>query len=526
MRASERTRAAELEERIRHAPDNADARRELAGLLFHAGEVDAATEQLSELVELYLRVGAGSDALRAARVALQLAPDSTPLRFLLARVHAAFPGIDAPRIAEPVETVIELGAADRVVEIGLADSLEMEPVDGDITRPPVPEEAKGETLEVSDEDVLSDEVALPDWPEEQELLGVFTAPLKGPLAAHIPASRNTPYGLGVDAFADDEETFTTANARATAEANARLAFERRRSAEERLRGEHGPDRVVIGDAPDSVGLHLVEGNDFLARLNADFRARVFARMEHVEYRSGATIFPAGTPPERLVIPLSGRVAVGESAMVVSPERLLCGLEFLSASDLQSEVTTLDPVQTIELSSAALAELRATGSAVNDGLSAMLRAHLIRALLAECPLFESLGDAQRADLAGRFFALSVASGETVIEAGDVGRRLMLVQTGALVVDGRRAGEMGRVQLQPGHFFGFVDTLLGRPAATKVVASAPSTLLVLSEPEVARLIAAHPAVVDRARAMRAERGAAPISVQMVGAERGVRAPRARA
>jgi CRP-like cAMP-binding protein len=116
-----------------------------------------------------------------------------------------------------------------------------------------------------------------------------------------------------------------------------------------------------------------------------------------------------------------------------------------------------------------------------------------------PLFASLDDSQRAELACWFEKRSVDSGTCLTGEGTPGYSFYVLADGTAEVT---SGDNRLATLGPGDFFGEVALLGdGRRSAT-VTTTAPSTVLAMFGTEFRRLADAQPAIAERiTSAMRA-------------------------
>ncbi len=298
-------------------------------------------------------------------------------------------------------------------------------------------------------------------------------------------------------------------------------FEQRVSATERLRGEPPLARTVVGPAPDHFTLSDIPANPLTDRLPRPAREALFRRLLYVKYTDEAAVIDAGRQLDALMLVQDGVVRVVNGPLVgdathlcrMSDGELIGAFEFLTRSHSRVSLQAEGPLGMLELPRVASDELRREDAQIGDAIRAVLRERLVSNLMDRAPIFASVRTDQRRDLAGRFFTVDVESAEPILQEGEINRRLFLLQSGELVVDSR-GGKGGRMTLRPGDFFGFVSTLLGRPVQVDVVASAPSSLLVLPEQEVYRLVAGNKGVARTARREAVERGDQPISVHSIG------------
>jgi CRP-like cAMP-binding protein len=113
-------------------------------------------------------------------------------------------------------------------------------------------------------------------------------------------------------------------------------------------------------------------------------------------------------------------------------------------------------------------------------------------LKSVPLFASLSDDGRRQLATWINEVSVSEGKHLVDEGDFAYDLFLIEEGAAEVqhDGRHVADLG-----PGDFFGEIGVLEGGQRNATVVAKSPMRLLTLSSWDVKRLRKQAPEVVDQ-------------------------------
>jgi MFS family permease len=124
------------------------------------------------------------------------------------------------------------------------------------------------------------------------------------------------------------------------------------------------------------------------------------------------------------------------------------------------------------------------------------------LVKGVPMFAPLSIAGKERVAANLVPVSVAAGDTVIRAGEVGDRFYVVGTGALVVEapGRR------VDAGPGDYFGEIALLWDIPRTATVTATADSVVYALERDDFLSVVTGHSAA-DAAGRQVAEARMAP-------------------
>ena len=303
-------------------------------------------------------------------------------------------------------------------------------------------------------------------------------------------------------------------------------FSARVSATERFGPGAGEGRTVIGPAAAHFKVSDIPPNPLTDRLPKAARSELFHNMLYVEYDDQAAVVESGRPIDSLLLVQHGVVRVVNGPLLgdatdlarMSDGNLIGPFEFLSRAPSRGSMQAEGKLGMLELTREATDDLRKNDAQIGDALRSVLRETLLADLMDRAPIFTSLTQDQRRDLAGRFFTVEVEPGEPILQEGEINRRLFVLQSGELVVDGRGA-KGSRMGLGPGDFFGFVSTLLGRPVQVAVVARTASALLVLPEQEVYRLVAGNKGVARSARREAVERGDQPISVHGIGGIGGI-------
>jgi CRP/FNR family cyclic AMP-dependent transcriptional regulator len=114
------------------------------------------------------------------------------------------------------------------------------------------------------------------------------------------------------------------------------------------------------------------------------------------------------------------------------------------------------------------------------------------ILRAIPLFQTLNDAERIELAQFMRPRNFQAGETVFWLGERGDNLYLVRSGALVVScpDETGKEVRLAILAPGAFFGEISLLDGGPRTATVRADQASSLLSLGREDFLGFLTKHP------------------------------------
>jgi CRP/FNR family cyclic AMP-dependent transcriptional regulator len=113
-------------------------------------------------------------------------------------------------------------------------------------------------------------------------------------------------------------------------------------------------------------------------------------------------------------------------------------------------------------------------------------------LKTVPLFASLSDDNRDELATWVSELTVSEGKHLVDQGDYSYDLFIIEEGTAEVlqDGEHVTDLG-----PGDFFGEMGVLARSQRNATVIAKSPMRLLTLSSWDVKRVRSAAPQVLDQ-------------------------------
>ena len=113
-------------------------------------------------------------------------------------------------------------------------------------------------------------------------------------------------------------------------------------------------------------------------------------------------------------------------------------------------------------------------------------------LKTVPLFSSLSDEARDELASWVSELTVSEGKHLVDQGDYSYDLFIIEDGSaeVVHDGEHVTDLG-----PGDFFGEMGVLERAQRNATVIATSPMRLLTLSSWDVKRVKRTAPEVLDQ-------------------------------
>ncbi len=110
-----------------------------------------------------------------------------------------------------------------------------------------------------------------------------------------------------------------------------------------------------------------------------------------------------------------------------------------------------------------------------------------------PLFEVLGDEERAAIVREMEVETHSEGSVIINEGDPGTSMYIIASGEVKVYTRGTGSTGTVylaRLGEGDFFGEVSVLTGKPRTATITASQRTELLRLDKDKLDRVLTKYP------------------------------------
>ncbi len=243
--------------------------------------------------------------------------------------------------------------------------------------------------------------------------------------------------------------------------------------------------------------HMVRTGFPAERIDA---ARAFDNVRLVELTAGDVLIQAGTPAAFVYVPLGPGLAIfplgGYHSFPAEPWLLLGATGVVRGAQRSATIAAERDVQalmipksvylahwhhtlSIEEFRAAIEQVRAESSPEGGAFSLLEKSALLRGV----PIFKTLDHKALADLAARAEEIHVPVGATVFAKGSHGKSLFVVAAGALRVhDGPH--ELRR--LGPGDVFGELAAITPEPRTASVTAMAESSLLQVSQADLAALV----------------------------------------
>ncbi len=204
--------------------------------------------------------------------------------------------------------------------------------------------------------------------------------------------------------------------------------------------------------------------------------------EEVDEPTPRESMPAGLPDDLEELAVLGAEAVfGEMALLTEAPRA-------------ASVHTTRASIVLEAPPAALAQAVKEVPALGQELLAFSRHRLVQNLLRTAPLLREIPSSDRAALAGAFETREFAAGDVLFAQGSDSTGLFLVASGRVEVRARQGdgGELVMGVIGPGGCVGEVSLVLRRPTIATVVATEPTTALVLAPANFMGIVRQHPAL----------------------------------
>ncbi len=119
---------------------------------------------------------------------------------------------------------------------------------------------------------------------------------------------------------------------------------------------------------------------------------------------------------------------------------------------------------------------------------------VEAVLASLPMFQHLGNRQRARLAQHFCHRAYPAGAIIVRQGDTSMSFYVVLSGRVRIVRHSAGDdgVGIVEEGPGSFFGEMGVIDDLPRAATVMALEPTECALLAKWDFQRELSADPGI----------------------------------
>ncbi len=262
--------------------------------------------------------------------------------------------------------------------------------------------------------------------------------------------------------------------------------------------------------PDPIALDILPPIPLFSSLDASAFGELLDKSTSRPIADGATIFTKGSRGDALFVVVDGAVDVFLEDDAPAVARLEEGAFFgemslFTGRPRNATVRAAGAGELLVFDHADIQALIVKSPPVLSSLLEFFRERLAANVLAHTLGAGELSEAARAELRACFTLLDVAEDHAIIEQGRPSPGLFVLVDGALVVDHVSAfGTTSNLAtLEPGALVGEISTITEVPATATVITKTRALLLALGRDDVGAVAARHPALLDYARRLAAER-----------------------
>jgi CRP-like cAMP-binding protein len=228
---------------------------------------------------------------------------------------------------------------------------------------------------------------------------------------------------------------------------------------------------------------------------------LLAKLSVVRLDAGETVLREGELGDACYLIASGSVRVtkaGVEVAVLGPGSFFGEFAVLADQRRHASVTTIEPVEVLEIRRKLLDQLVAAHPGVARTLRKFYRERLISTLMATAPFFERLQPQERASIAERFRPRRFGRGARIIEERSPGGGLFLILVGEVeVVRGPAEAEVALGKLGEGSYFGEMSLLRGGTASATVRAVRMTEVVQLPPRDFYEVVSQHPVLWEQLR-----------------------------
>ena len=186
------------------------------------------------------------------------------------------------------------------------------------------------------------------------------------------------------------------------------------------------------------------------------------------------IIREGTFGATLLVIASGHVRVqrnGEEIARLGPGTVVGEMALITSTKRSATVSSIEPVEYLELHRNDIAELAQESPEVADELRAYCHQRLLHNLLNTSPVFKDLDPLTGLDLLEAFELQGFRPGDILIESGSEGSGVWVIATGEveITIPGESGEDKSVAQLGPGQVVGEISLIKGQKTTATVTAN---------------------------------------------------------
>lgn len=255
-------------------------------------------------------------------------------------------------------------------------------------------------------------------------------------------------------------------------------------------------RDGLSERPTAEHLAQLPSMPLFAEVPQPLLSRMVRESRLIDLEPGEVLIEGGTTADALFALIEGSVQYvrsGEKEAVALSEGDVVGISsLLDRVCYEGDVTARTKVRALRISKLLLDRLVEEHPPLGDVLLEVLGRRLVATLLRTSPLFSSLDDSTRLEVAGMFEVRRANRGTAILEAGKRADGLYVPMIGELVASGPDGEEVGTLKL--GRALGQQSMLGQTPSSMTVTAASDVLVLRLSARRFHELVSDHPTMVE--------------------------------
>ena len=231
--------------------------------------------------------------------------------------------------------------------------------------------------------------------------------------------------------------------------------------------------------------------------------RVFELLRAVSIPPGLAVCREGDKGDSIFIIAEGRVKITRQdaqgrerqLAVLGPTEFFGEFGYFANATRQATVKAESKTRLLEISQAQMDQVVQDFPRVREVLLQFYRERVLDNLLAFTPIFQTLAQQERRQLANLFVPVTFAPGAVVVKEGDPGDSMFIIKSGEVEVTTLNPLSHQRVvlaKLQSGDFFGEVSLIKKKPRTATIMAQTPLEAMELTRANYEILTRNHPEI----------------------------------